>query len=203
VPGLEAEVSHRYLARVIPVVGFAAGGGLGSDPGFGWRVGARGDIGLLSPLWLSGSAYYARIGGKSNGQVELLTGLSLVSWGPRWVNAGVAQAGATVVAWGSHCQQRRNEFTLLAGGKLIFAAQSITALQGGFGEAFRTEGGFSHWSLTGLYDPAHPSYGGQVQIGFAGGLLPYPVYLGTVMGGMTGERKNWWGTIDVGAALEL
>jgi len=27
--------------------------------------------------------------------------------------------------------------------------------------------------------------------------------LGTVIGAMTGDRKNCWGTIDVGAVLEL
>lgn len=203
VPQLEAEVPHRYLARLIPVLGFAAGGGLGSDAGFGFRVGTRADIGIASPLWLSGSAYYERVGGKSSGQIDALTGFNLVSWGTRWVNAGYAQAGGAVSVWNSHCQHRRNEFGLLVGAKLIFATQSLTALQAGFGESFRRESGFSTWSLTGLYDPAHSSYGGQLQLGAGGGFLPYPVYLGTVIGAMAGDRKNWWGTLDVGAVLEL
>ncbi|HEY3665777.1 MAG TPA: hypothetical protein VGL19_07255, partial [Polyangiaceae bacterium] len=87
-PKLEAEVPHRYLARLIPVLGFAAGGGLGEGVGLGWRVGTHADIGVASPLWLSGSAYYARVGGKSTGQIDVLTGLNLVSWGTRWVKAG-------------------------------------------------------------------------------------------------------------------
>jgi hypothetical protein len=201
-PTLESEVSRRYVARLIPVVGLAAGGGLGSDPGFGFRVGARADIGLLSPIWLSGAAYYMSAP-ESSLHVDLLTGISLVRWGTRWVDAGVAQMGGSAVAWNSHCQLRRNELSLLAGAKLVLASRNVTALQAGFGESFRTNSGFSTWGLTGLYDPAHPSYGGQVQIGFGGGFLPYPVYLGTVMGGMTGERKLWWGSIDVGAVLEL
>ena len=202
-PGLEAEVARRYLARFIPVVGFDAAGGLGLDAGLGFRVGMRADIGIASPLWLSGSAYYARTGGKSTGQIDVLTGLNIVSWGPRWVKAGSASAGGVATAWNSHCQQRRNEFGLLAGGKLIFAPRGITALQAGFGESFRRERGFSTWSLTGLYDPAHSSYGGQIQLGAGGGFLPYPVYLGTTIGAMGGERKNWWGTIDLGAVFEL
>ena len=202
-PQLEAEVPHRYLARLIPVLGFAAGGGLGSDAGFGWRVGTRVDVGILSPLWLSGSAYYAHTGGKSSGQIDFLTGFNLVSWGTRWVNAGHAQAGGAVSVWNSHCQHRRNEFGLLVGGKLVFATQTLTAVQAGFGESFRREHGFSSWSLTALYDPAHTSYGGQIQLGAGGGFLPYPVYLGTVIGAMSGDRKNWWGTIDVGAVFEL
>src|SRR5450631_706985 len=109
-PKLEAEVAHRYLARLIPVLGFAAGGGLGSDAGFGWRVGSRVDLGILSPLWLSGSAYYAHTGGKSSGQIDFLTGFNLVSWGTRWVNAGHAEAGGAISVWSSHCQHRRNEF---------------------------------------------------------------------------------------------
>jgi hypothetical protein len=202
-PKLEAEVPHRYLARLIPVLGFAAGGGLGEGVGLGWRVGTHADIGVASPLWLSGSAYYARVGGKSTGQIDVLTGLNLVSWGTRWVKAGYAEAGGAVSAWNSHCQHRRNEFALLLGGKLIFNTQSITALQAGFGESFQREHGFSRWSLTGLFDPAHSSYGGQIDLGAGGGFLPYPVYLGTVIGAMTGDRKNWWGTIDVGAVLAL
>ena len=202
-PKLEAEVPHRYLARLIPVLGFAGGGGLGNDAGFGWRVGTRADIGVASPLWLSGSAYYARVGGKSTGQIDALTGFNLVNWGTRWVSAGYAQAGGAVSVWNSHCQHRRNEIGLLVGGKLIFATHGITALQAGFGESFRREHGFSSWSLTGLYDPAHSSYGGQIQLGAGGGFLPYPVYLGTVIGAMAGDRKNWWGTLDVGAVLEL
>jgi hypothetical protein len=98
---------------------------------------------------------------------------------------------------------RRNELSLLAGGKFVIASESITALQAGLGESFKRDGGYTNWSLTGLYDPVHSSYGGQVQLGAAGGFLPYPVYFGTTIGGLTGDRKVWWGTIDLGAAFEI
>jgi hypothetical protein len=201
-PQLEDEVPERYVARVIPTIGGAGGGGLGSDPGFGFRVGGQVDVGVASPLWLSGAAYYASAP-EGTLHADVLTGFSFVSWGTRWVEAGAAAAGGAVTAWNSHCQMRRNELSLLAGGKLVIASESITALQAGFGESFKRDGGFTNWSLTGLYDPANTSYGGQLKLGFAGGFLPYPVYMGMVAGGMTGDRKAWWGALDLGATFEL
>ncbi len=179
------------------------GGGLGADLGFGWRAGAHAEIGLLSPLWLSGSAYYVSVSGKSQFHADVLTGISFVSWGTRWVEAGAVASGGVVAAWNSHCQMRRNEFALMVGGKVIAASQSLTALQAGIGEAFDRHRGYTRWALTGLYDPVHSSYGGQLQIGASGGLLPYPVYFGTTEGGVLGDHKAWWVTLDVGAVIEL
>ncbi len=200
---LQAELPERYLVRLTPIAGGYIGSGLGGEIGGGWRAGASVDVGALSPLWLRGSVAYAGTSSQNLLHVDVLTGFAFVRWGTRWVEAGAAQAGGAVVAWGSHCQHRRNELALQAGGKLILASKSLTALQVGIGETFRRDGGAGDWSLVALYDPVHPSYGAQLKIGAAGGFLPYPVYLGTVMGGMLGERKSFWGTLDVGATFEL
>jgi hypothetical protein len=197
------DLSERYAVRLVPTVGGMLGYGL-SDLGF--RVGSRVDVGVVQPLLLSGSAYFVSTGSGKGLQLDVLTGFNFVSYGTRWVGAGAAAAGSSVIAWNSHCQLRRSEFALAVGAKTLLKGpddKSMLLLQAGFQSSFRRDDAFTTWSLTGLATPNFKSYGGQLVLGVSGGFIPSPVYFGTTMGGVVGEHKGLWGTLDLGAYFEI
>lgn len=197
------DLSERYAVRLVPTVGGALGYGLAD---LGWRVGSRVDVGVVQPLLLSGSAYFVSTGSGKALQLDVLTGFNFVSYGTRWVGAGAAAAGSSVIAWNSHCQLRRSEFALAVGAKTLLKGpddKPMFLLQAGLQSSFRHDENFTTWSITGLATPNFKSYGGQLVLGFSGGFIPSPVYFGTTMGGVVGEHKGLWGTLDLGAYFEI
>ncbi|HEY4158405.1 MAG TPA: hypothetical protein VGM29_09915 [Polyangiaceae bacterium] len=198
-----SKLAERYAVRLMPTVGAVLGYKIED---YGWRIGSRVDVGILSPLWLSGSAYYLSTKGGHTLQLDALTGFNLVSFGTRWVDAGAANMNTAVMTWDAHCQLRRSEFAFVAGAKTLLKGPDDTSLllaQAGFQDTFRHGKNLSTWSLTGLVTPNAKSYGAQLALGASGGFIPSPVYLGTTMGGLLGAHKGLWLSLDLGAQLEL
>ncbi|HEY2407337.1 MAG TPA: hypothetical protein VGI10_15105 [Polyangiaceae bacterium] len=200
-----SKLAERYAVRLMPTVGGVLGYKVED---YGWRIGSRVDVGILSPLWLSGSAYYVSTKGGHSLQLDALTGFNFVSYGTRWIDAGFANLHNTtaVIAWDAHCQLKRREFALVGGVKTLLKGPDDTSLllaQAGFQHTLRHGNNLSTWSLTGLVTPNAKSYGAQLGIGASGGFIPSPVYLGTTMGGLLGAHKGLWLSLDLGGQLEF